>query len=93
MNTLELLYEIRDKYGLSTIDMARLLGVNDSSMSKWTTGKSTVPPGVFSELVQIEQDILWLASYLEAHPELDSFAHAHFKAAINKLSLDTTETQ
>lgn len=89
MNTLELLFEIRDRYDLSTTDMARLLGVNDSSMSKWTTGKSNVPPGVFTELMQIEQDILWLAAYLEAHPVLDNFTHAHFKAAIN--SLDTTE--
>lgn len=87
MNILELLYEIRDKYDLSTADMARLLGVSDSSMSKWTTGKSDIPNGIGSELVQIEQDILWLASYLEAHPELDNYTHAHFKAALNSLDI------
>lgn len=90
MNTLELLFEIRDKYGLSTADMARLLDVRDSSMTRWLSGRSDIPDSVVGDLVQIEEDISWLASYLEAHHELDKFTHAHFKAAIN--SLDTTET-
>ncbi len=55
METLELLYEIRDRYGLSTTDMARLLDVNDSSMSKWTTGKNRIPNSIHSELLQIDQ--------------------------------------
>lgn len=87
MNTLELLYDIRDKYGLSTIDMARLLDVRDSSMNRWMSGKSDIPDSVIGDLVQIEEDILWLASYLKAHPEID-FTHAHFKAAINSLAVE-----
>ena len=85
MNTLELLYEIRDKYGLSTIDMARLLDVRDSSMNRWMTGKVYIPDSVVGDLVQIEEEILWLAAYMQKHPELKSFTHAHFKGAINSL--------
>ena len=88
MNTLELLYDIRDKYGLSTIDMARLLDVRDSSMNRWMTGKVFIPDSVAGDLVQIEEDILWLSAFLLANPQLDKFLYPHFKAAIN--SLDTT---
>lgn len=85
MNTLDLLFEIRNKYGLSTIDMARLLEVREASVGKWITGKSEVPESVMADLIQIDEDIAWLASYLLAHPELDHYSHAHFKAAINSL--------
>lgn len=81
MTPIDLLFEIRDRYDLSTRDMARLMGVRDTTMEKWCAGKSS--PKDIGELIQLEEDILWLASYLEAHPELDSFTHAHFKAAIN----------
>lgn len=91
MNTLELLYEIRDKYGLSTIDMARLLDVRDSSMNRWMTGKAYIPDSVVGDLVQVEEKIRRLAAHLLQHPELDEFIHAHFKGAINLL--DTTTTQ
>lgn len=91
MNTLDLLFEIRNKYGLSTIDMARLLQVREASVGRWITGKSEIPESVMADLIQIEEDIVYLSSYLFAHPELDNFTHAHFKAAIN--SLDTTQTQ
>lgn len=85
MNTLELLYEIRDKYGLSTIDMARLLDVRDSSMNRWMTGKVFIPDSIVGDLVQIEEDILWLSNYLKANRDLSMFTHAHFKGAINSL--------
>lgn len=85
MTSLELLFEIRDKYDLSTLDMAKLLGVRDSTMQKWVSFKQEMPGDIYAELIEIEQEIMWLAAYIKANPDLGDFVHAHFKAAINSL--------
>jgi transcriptional regulator with XRE-family HTH domain len=83
MTPLELLFEIRDRYNLSTRDLAKLMRVRDTTMEKWCAGKGA--PSDLGEVIQIEERILWLAAYLKVRPELDEFNETFFKAAINKL--------
>lgn len=87
VTALDLLFEIRDRYGLSTADMGTLLGVSNNSLQRWVTGKSEMPHEIFTELIDIEQDIMWLYAYMKANPDLLTFTHAHFKAAINSLAV------
>lgn len=81
-SAIDLFFEIRDKYGLSTGDMAKLFGVRDSTIAKWINGQSS-PKDMYGELAQIEEEIEWMISYLKVNPI--PYSWVHVKAAINLL--------
>lgn len=80
MNELDFYFIIKKRYGLSNLDMADLFGVRVSTIEKWISGQSS-PKDMYGELIQIEEEIEWVISYLKQHKELDDFCAAHFKAA------------
>ena len=54
--TPEELKAFRRKHGLSQEDLARLLGIEQSAVSHWETGRRKIPPYLFELLVCLEKE-------------------------------------
>ena len=58
--------------GLDQIELAEALHVNQSTVSKWETGKSPIPRGVWGEMEVLEEaQEDQLDAFLDAGPRFD----------------------
>lgn len=60
------LHTIRTSHGLSLVDTAHILGVNERTARRWEAGTSPIPAGVAAEVLTIDETIDRIADRIAA---------------------------